>query len=401
MKKALLIDPFSGASGDMMLGALVDAGYELELLRNKLRAIPALASVTIDCEKVERGMFAASRLLIRLPEERTHRGLGDVREIIETAPSLEEAVKLRAISTFSRLAEAEARVHGVTADDVHFHEVGALDAIVDVVGFHTAVADMGIASFRYTSLVVGSGKTDSQHGEIPLPAPATLELLQGHPVEFSGRKEELITPTAAAIVASGFEPLSSDTSFTPETFGYGAGTRDGTKDQLPNILRIAVGRLEDVARSVSIVRTTIDDMNPEVYGYLMERLFREGALEVYYHPVTMKKNRPGVELTVIAQVADEQRLAGFLMEHTTTLGVRICREDRVELERRQETIRTEIGEALVKIGTLPGGGERMSPEFESCKALAETSGLPIVEVYDIVRNTWRRARAEDDPGGKS
>lgn len=401
MKKALLIDPFSGASGDMLLAALVDAGYELELLRDKLLAIPALASVTIDCEKVERGMFAASRLLIRLPEDLIHRGLGDVREVIETAPSLDEAVKLRAIATFSRLAEAEARVHGVTVDEVHFHEVGALDAIVDVVGFHAAVEEMGIASFRYTSLVVGSGKTDSQHGEIPLPAPATLELLRGHPLEFSGRKEELITPTAAAIVASGFEPLSSDTSFTPEVFGYGAGTRDGGKDQLPNILRIAVGRLEDAARSVSIVRTTIDDMNPEVYGYLMERLFREGALEVYYHPVTMKKNRPGVELTVIAEVADEQRLAGFLMEHTTTLGVRICREDRVELERHQQTIRTEIGEALVKIGTLPGGGEKMSPEFESCKALAETTGIPIVEVFDIVRDTWRRTRGKDDRGGKS
>ncbi|MCK5713372.1 MAG: DUF111 family protein, partial [Hyphomicrobiaceae bacterium] len=164
MKKALLIDPFSGASGDMLLAALVDAGYELELLRDKLLAIPALASVTIDCEKVERGMFAASRLLIGLPEDLIHRGLGDVREVIETAPSLDEAVKLRAIATFSRLAEAEARVHGVTVDEVHFHEVGALDAIVDVVGFHAAVEEMGIASFRYTSLVVGSGKTDSQHG---------------------------------------------------------------------------------------------------------------------------------------------------------------------------------------------------------------------------------------------
>jgi uncharacterized protein (TIGR00299 family) protein len=392
--KALLIDPFNGASGDMLLGALVDAGYPLASLREKLLAIPALRGVTIDVEKVKRGMFAASRIAIGLPGEQRHRGLGDVREIIEKAPNLGDGVKARAVAAFTRLAEAEARVHGVTVDEVHFHEVGALDAIVDVVGFSAAVEELGIESLLYTRLVVGTGGTNSQHGEIPLPAPATLESLAGHRLHFSDRMEELITPTAAAIISAGFEPLAGDAGFTPEVFGYGAGTRESGPGNLPNILRLAIGWVAKTARQVSILRTTIDDMNPEVYGYLMERLFAEGALEVYFHPVTMKKNRPGVEVTLIAEVEDESRMAEFLLTHTTTLGVRVCREERVELERRQDTVHTEVGDALVKVGVLPGGGERMSPEFESCKSLAERSGRPIVDVFELVRSAWWRGRTE-------
>lgn len=391
MTKILLIDPFNGASGDMFLASLIDAGCPLDGLRETLLTIPALAGVTVDIERVERGVFAAARLVVGLPDDQTHRGLGQVREIIEAAPSLGERVKVRALDAFTRLANAEARVHGMTVDDVHFHEVGALDAIVDIVGFFAAVDLLGVESFRYTRLVVGSGETESLHGDIPVPAPATLELLKGHRLEFSGRGEELVTPTAAAIISSVFEPLPRDVGFTPESFGYGAGTRDAGVGRLPNVLRVSLGWLDETPAYVSIIRTTIDDMNPEVYGYVMEQLFAEGALEVYYHPVMMKKNRPGVEVTVISEVEDEQRLAGMLLVHTTTLGVRVSREDRLELERHQETVRTEIGDARVKIAVLPNGGEKMSPEFESCKELAEKSGRPIVEVFDIVQRAWRLA----------
>jgi hypothetical protein len=270
--------------------------------------------------------------------------------------------------------------------------VGALDAIVDVVGFYLAIEVLEVEALRYTRLVVGSGDTDSMHGKIPVPAPATLELLKGHRLEFSGRNQELLTPTAAAIIATAFEPLSPQAGFTPETIGYGAGTRESQKDRLPNILRVSLGRSETVGASVGVIRTTIDDMNPELYGFAMERLFAEGALEVYYHPVMMKKNRPGVEVTVITEAADDQRLAGVLLAHTSTLGVRVTRETRLELERRSETVVTDIGEARVKVATLPGGGERMSPEYESCKQLAEASGRPIIEVFDIVRVAWARGR---------
>lgn len=397
MVKTLLIDPFSGASGDMLLASLVDAGCPLDRLRETVLAVPALAGVTVDVERVERGVFAAGRLVVDLPDDQTHRGLGQIREIIETAPSLGDRVRARALDAFSRLALAEAHVHGMNVDDVHFHEVGALDAIVDIVGFFVAVELLGIDSMRYTRLVVGSGETESLHGDIPVPAPATLELLKGHRLEFSGRTEELITPTAAAIVSTVFEPLPNGAGFMPERIGYGAGNRDSGKGRLPNVLRVAVGRMDETAARVSIIRTTIDDMNPEVYGHVMDRLFADGALEVYYHPVMMKKNRPGVEVTVISEIEDEQRLAGVLLRQTTTLGVRVAHENRLELERRGETVRTEIGDARVKVALLPDGDEKMSPEFESCRELAEKSGRPIVEVFDIVRRAWQTA-SRSKPG---
>lgn len=390
MSKLLLIDPFSGASGDMLLASLVDAGLEFKILRDKLLAIPVLSGVSIKTRPVTKGFFAATQLVVDLPHEHAHRGLTDVTKIIDEAPVLSARVKSRAVETFTCLAQAEARVHGTTVDEVHFHEVGALDAILDVVGFYLAIEQLGIDKMRYTNLVLGSGTTECMHGEIPLPAPATLELLKRHQVVFSGRNEELITPTAAAIIATAFEPLGRETGVTAEKIGYGAGTREGKS--LPNILRIAIGLEEDVPQRVSIVRTTIDDMNPEIYGHLMERLFGQGVLEVYYHPVMMKKNRPGLEITVITDEKDERRIVDYLMVHTTTLGVRVTREDRVELARRNETVTTELGDAQVKVGTLPDGGEKISPEFESCKTLADESGLPIVEVFGIVRRAWEDQR---------
>jgi uncharacterized protein (TIGR00299 family) protein len=392
MKKTLLIDPFSGASGDMLLSSLLDAGCDLENLRGQLLGIPALSAVKLDVEKTRCGVFTANRLKIDLPHEHAHRGLADVRKIINEADSISGDVKKRAVDTFARLAASEARVHGIDVDKVHFHEVGALDAILDIVGFYAAVEQMGIDLFFYTRLVVGSGEIKTQHGLIPVPAPATLELLQGHRIELSDRREELITPTAAAIIATVFEPVPRDAGFTPASIGYGAGTREAAEGQLPNILRSAVGVQDSRPRQVSIVRTTIDDMNPEVYGNLMEVLFAEGALEVYHHPVMMKKNRPGTEVTVITETGDEQRLAGLLMAHTTTLGVRVTREGRFELERLQETVQTDIGEAVVKIGVLPDGGRKMSPEYESCRGLSAKSGKPILEVFEIVRRAWWRNR---------
>jgi uncharacterized protein (TIGR00299 family) protein len=392
MTKTLLIDPFHGASGDMLLASLVDAGCPVESIRNELTAMAELSQVTIEVERVTRGVFAAAQMAIGLPSDHTHRGLAAVRGIIQSAPKLGERVKEKAVAAFTLLAEAEARVHGMSVDDIHFHEVGALDAIVDVVGFFVAVESLGVEALRYTRLVVGSGETDSMHGKIPVPAPATLELLKGHRLEFSGHGEELITPTAAAIVASSFEPLSPEAGFTPESFGYGAGTRESGPGLLPNILRVSLGRMDAPPASVSIIRTTIDDMNPELYGYAMERLFAEGALEVYYQSVMMKKNRPGVEVTVIGETKDEQHLAGVLLTQTSTLGVRVAREQRVELERRNESIVTEIGEARVKVAVLPGGDERMSPEYESCKKLSEASGRSLMDVFEVVRLAWARGR---------
>jgi len=387
MKTTLLIDPFSGASGDMLLAALVDAGADAAGLIEQIKAIPALAEAKVSFETVARGAFAAKKMAVDLPHEHVHRGLSDVTAIIDAAPGLSDSVRGRACETFARLAMAEAKVHGTTVEEIHFHEVGALDAILDIVGFYVVAESLGIEEFVYTRLSLGAGSTKSAHGEIPIPAPATLELLAGHQVVFTGRDAELMTPTAAAIIAEMFRPLGTDETFVPGSMGYGAGTREGVG--LPNVLRATVGRVEKSAPRVAIIRCTIDDMNPELYGAVMESLFEAGALEVYFQSVMMKKNRPGIELTVIAETTEARRIADHVLTHTTTIGVRIAHEERVELERCVETIPTPIGDAQVKVANLPGGGRKASPEYESCRALAQENELTVTHVFDIVRRAWQ------------
>ncbi len=388
--KTLLIDPFSGASGDMLLSAMIDAGASIDVLRERVLSVPALSNASVDVETVERRFLSAQRLVVEVPGDQPHRGLSDVLAVIEAAP-LGAVVKERAADTFRRLAESEARVHGTTVEKIHFHEVGALDAILDIIGFFVVADVLGIERFVYTTLTLGSGTVKAAHGELPVPAPATLELLSGHRVVFSGRDGELMTPTAAAIIATVFEPIGSQETVVPATVGYGAGTRE--TDGLPNVLRVVVGETVAAPRTLTVIRSTIDDMNPEIYGDTMNRLFAAGAREVYYQPVMMKKNRPGVELTVIVDNEETDRIAHELLIHTTTLGVRVAREERIELERRRETIDTEYGPADVKVAVLPGGGERMSPEFESCRRIADEKGLPVLTVFDAVRRAWSKRSA--------
>lgn len=392
MTRCLVIDPFSGAAGDMLVAALLDAGAPLETLRERVLSIPELVKVKVSVEPVRRGAFAASRLALELPHEHAHRHLSDVTRIIDGAPALPPAVRERAKEAFRRLAVAEAKVHGTTVEKVHFHEVGALDAIVDVVGFFVCAEALGIESFFYTHLVLGGGGViRGSHGEMPVPAPATLELLAGHRIVYSSRMEELMTPTAAAIIASCFEPLPARAPLVQGRVGYGAGTRESAG--LPNVLRVSVADMAGEALpDVAVIRCTIDDMTPQLHGDLMSRLFAAGALEVYFTPVQMKKNRPGVEVTVLCDEAHAGALGRFILEHTTTIGLRIAREARVELERRADTVMTELGEARVKVVRLPGGGERMSPEYESCRELAEHAGRPVLEVFEIVRRAWHERR---------
>jgi len=387
--RVLLIDPFAGTGGDMLIAALVDAGAPVAAIREQVLSIPALAQVAVDARAVKRGAFAARQLAVELPPDPTHRGLPEVSAIIDDAPALSAAVRARAKETFRRLAEAEAKLHGTTPDRVHFHEVGALDAILDVVGFYVAAEALGIERFYYTRLVVGGGgEADTAHGKVPVAAPATIELLRDHAIAFSHRTEELLTPTAAAIIATVFSALGGERRVIPRATGYGAGTRVGSPDALPNILRVIVGDIEEAPHRLAVIRCTIDDMNPELYGHVMHALFAAGALEVYTTPVHMKKNRPGVELTVIGEEQDAARFSEWILAHTTTLGVRVAREERVELERRVETVTTPLGTARVKVARLRDGGERASPEYESCRALAEQSGRPLPEVYDLVKHAW-------------
>jgi uncharacterized protein (DUF111 family) len=226
----------------------------------------------------------------------------------------------------------------------------------------------------------------SEHGEIPVPAPATLGLLSGYRVKFSDRPEELATPTGAAIIASMFRNLPQDAVITPDRIGYGAGTREGKS--VPNVLRAILGSLEHAAPQVCIITSTIDDMNPESYGYIMEKLFDHGALEVYYNPVMMKKNRPGLEITIITEEVDVHRLSDFLFSNSTTLGVRINREERIELPRRRSSVDTSYGAVEVKIAQRPGGIETVSPEYESCRAAADKANVSLLDIYEAARRAW-------------
>jgi hypothetical protein len=385
MTKTLILDPFSGVSGDMFLAALVDLGAPFDAIRRAILDIPVFEGVRAELETVTRGVFEAVRVDVRCPDSSEHRSLSDIRKIVE-ASGFSPGVKERILGTFEALAGAESKVHGCEREKVHFHEVGALDAMFDIFGAHLALEFLGNPACYTRPIGLGEGKTLCRHGEIPIPAPATLELLRGFPVKFSGREEELVTPTGAAIVASRFKPLPAEALLVPERVGYGAGTREGKG--LPNVLRALLGAIEERPARVSILTCTIDDMNPEVYGYLMERLFADGALEVYYNSVMMKKNRPGVEVTVITEERDAARIVDFLMTETTTLGVRVHGEERIELRRRRETVETPFGPVALKVAERPGGGETMSPEYESCKMLAEQAGVPLIEIYEAAKKAW-------------
>jgi uncharacterized protein (TIGR00299 family) protein len=331
-------------------------------------------------------MFEAVQLQMTLPHEHAHRSLSSIEEIIQPS-GLSERVKTGSMETFRRLARAEAKVHGTSVEEVHFHEVGALDAIIDIVGFHIALEYLSPEKCYHRDIMLGSGSVTCEHGEVPVPAPATLELLAGRRVRFTDRREELVTPTAAALIASLFEPLPSDALFRLETIGYGAGTRDS--GGMPNVLRAITGDVEVMPRRVCIITSTIDDMNPELYGYVMEKLFAIGALEVYFNSIMMKKNRPGLEITVITEEADVDRICQFVLSHTTTLGLRVNREERIELPRRRGEVNTPFGPVEVKVGHLPDGSEKISPEYESCRKAAEKFGVPLMNVFDAARIAWR------------
>jgi uncharacterized protein (TIGR00299 family) protein len=371
----------------MFLAAFADVGAPFETIRDAVLTIPELSGVRAELQKVTRGVFAATRIEVTCPEAHHHRSFSKIRSIIEES-KLSERVKIGAIATFEHLADAEAKVHGTDREDVHFHEVGALDAMFDIIAAHVAVESLGNPRCVTRPVTVGTGATTCQHGEIPIPAPASIELLTGHRVRFSDRNEELVTPTGAAIIASVFKPVGADAFFVPDRVGYGAGTREN--DGLPNVLRIMAGTIEESPVRVCIVTSTIDDMNPEIYGHLMDRLFAEGCLDVYYNPVMMKKNRPGVEVTIITEERDVYRIAEFLMANTTTLGVRIDREERVELRRRKASIETPYGTVTVKVAERPGGVETMSPEFESCRTAAESAGVPLMDVYEAAKRAWEK-----------
>jgi len=387
--KIAYFDCFAGISGDMTLGALLDAGADEAKFRQELAKLQGIR-FDLEIARVVRNGIQATDVRVLADEDHHHRRLKDITEIINSS-TLSAAVKAQAVGIFRRLAEAEGAVHGTGPEEVHFHEVGAVDAIVDIVGASIGIELLEIEQVISSPLPMGSGFVEAAHGKIPLPAPATVELLKGVPVYSAGIEGELVTPTGAAIIrtlASGFGGIPS---MTVRSIGYGAGK---SEFPFPNVLRVLVGEAKSEAAvptdRVSVVETNIDDMNPEFYDLVFEKLLAAGALDVYVTPIVMKKCRPAALLSAICPVDRANDVAGIILRETTTFGVRISQADRRCLERKWETVTTKFGEIRMKVGLLDGEPVTASPEYEDCRKAAETHGVAVRMVYEEAVAEYRK-----------
>ena len=385
-------DCFSGISGDMTLGALVSAGWpaaEIEGMPARLR----LEGVSVTVGEARRGPFAATRVEVRIEGRQPHRHLHHVNAILDAA-DLPAAARARARDAFRRLAEAEARVHGSTVEKVHFHEVGAADALVDVAGAMVGLEALGVERVFSSAPRLGRGFVNSEHGRIPVPAPATTLLLHGAPVDLGDIEAELTTPTGAALLATLVTSWAPPPPFRLDLSGTGAGGRDLSEQ--PNVLRVMIGEADAAAaigglrrRRVSVLETALDDDNPQFVAALVPRLLDAGALDAMVVPSVMKKGRPGLWLVVIAEVGHAEPLARILLAETSSLGVRVREDERFELERRSAEVDTPYGRVTLKVATLPDGGMRAVPEFESVRRAAERTGRPLREVAEAAIVAWR------------
>ncbi len=381
--KIAYLDCFSGISGDMLLGALLDAGLDLETLRKALATLP-LDGYSLEMKREERGRLFGTLFLVRVEKERQeHRGLKDIVKIIQ-AGGLSQTVQNRSIQIFESLAREEAKIHNCPFDEVHFHEVGALDSIIDIVGSVFGIECLDIASISASSLPLGSGFVETQHGRIPVPAPATLALLNGIPVYDSGLEHELVTPTGAALVKGLASTFGSMPAMTIDRVGYGVGSR--ALPDRPNLLRIIIGldQTEQQVETVVTLEANLDDTHPEWLGFLMGRLFEAGALDVTFCPIQMKKNRPGILVQVMGKPEQRDTLMDILFRESTTLGIRFHYSQRKVLARSEVEVDSPWGKMRVKEVLRPDGKSYFLPEYEVCRKIAEQRKIPIREVYGWV-----------------
>lgn len=431
------LECFSGISGDMFLGALVDAGVPPQLLQKTVAALGVGASLEVS--RVVRSGISATKVDVRVDGEKdmpreeywakqdaahghphgehrhherdrhshdhrhshgedlraggpslqkhehehAHRGLTEIRKLI-SASALSDSARKTAISIFDALGAAEAKIHNVPVDDIHFHEVGAVDAIVDIVCAAVGVDALGVDEIVCSALNVGGGTVTCAHGTFPVPAPATVELLKDAPVYSSGIQAELVTPTGAAIVKTLARRFGTFPEMKIEKSAYGAGSRDFPGH--PNVLRIVTGEAlpkltaKTNSETITVLEANLDDLNPQVFGYVMDRLLEEGALDVFGVPVQMKKNRPGTLLTVLCKLEDAAKLTQLIFSETTTLGVRRREESRQTLARRWESVRTEWGDVRIKIASMNGTVTNYAPEYEDCRRIALEHHVPLKTV---------------------
>ena len=373
-------DCFSGASGDMILGSMIDAGLSLRLLREELKKL-RIPTIRLKVKKVLKQGISATQVIVEgRSEKRPHRSLKEMLRIIEGS-DIESAVKKKSEEIFRRIASVEAGIHQKPMEEIHFHEIGGLDSIVDIVGTVWGFQQMGIDKLYVSKVNVGTGFVECEHGTLPVPAPATLSLMKGKPIYSSDVEKELLTPTGAVLLTSLGSEFGKMPTMMVERIGYGAG-----RDDLPhpNLLRLIIGTptVTSGKERVTVIETTIDDMNPQFYDYVMEKLFEMEIQEVFLTPIMMKKNRPGTLLTVICPSEKLPSIIEFLLSETTTLGLRWHEEERERADREILTLETRHGKIRFKLAQWEGRVVNLSPEYEDCKRLASKKRVPLKDIFE-------------------
>jgi uncharacterized protein (TIGR00299 family) protein len=388
--KIAYLDCFAGISGDMILGALLDCGLDTSHWKKELAKL-SLSGYELEITKTTKLHICATKVKVKVKESSHHRKLSDIISLIGKS-GLDNQVREKSIGVFNRLARAEAKVHGKKVEEVQFHEVGAVDAIVDVVGSVLGLKLLGISEVYGSELPLTKGMVKTEHGNFPVPAPATVELISGWPVKSRDLEAEIVTPTGAAILTT-LGKFDQNLEFIPEKTGYGAGDKDFK--EFPNVLRVTIGeKLSGYEQDeIAVLETNLDNTEPQVLGYLIERLLESGAKDAFYTPAVMKKSRPGVLLTVLADSKDTHNLSQIIFSETYTSGIRVRTESRRKLPRRIEEIETALGKARIKL-LGENSNLQVLPEFEDCKMLAQKNNLPFKTVYEKIREAYLQKMKE-------
>ena len=390
--KICYLDCFSGISGDMLLGALVDAGADAEALRGEIAKL-GLAGVELTFEKCSRAGIGGANLTVKVAHDHSHRSLSKIEQIIGDS-ALDAGVKERSIRIFRRLGEVEAAIHQIDIEKVHFHEVGALDSIVDIVGAVVGFQLLGIERIYSSPLNLGSGTVKAAHGVMPVPAPATAALVAGVPTYSDGPAVELTTPTGAAVATTLAESFGPMPAMKIAAIGYGAGDKDFK--ERANLLRVVVGETSAgrEATEVFVIEANIDDMSPEWAGYVRERLLEAGALDVTLTPVFMKKDRPGYTISAITTPPDREKISSLILAETTTLGVRYYRAERQVLDREIHEVVTVHGSVRIKVAVEDGEVRNFAPEYDDCRRLARDKGVPLKEIWQEANYEYLRSKKQ-------
>lgn len=387
------LDAFAGLSGDMIAGALLDCGADFAELERTVAGL-RLSGYRLALRRKDVSGIAAAKFEVEVLERQPARHFGEIRRLIETA-GLKPQVGATAVAIFATLATAEAKVHNTTPDEVHFHEVGAVDSIIDIVAAAWAFDCLRVDNLLVSPLPMGSGFARSQHGIIPVPPPATIELLAGFPVKLGDGAAEMVTPTGAAIVKTLARPAALPLQFVTERIGYGAGTRN--LDDRPNVLRLLIGRTRSSYASDELleIAVNIDDLNPQIYNHLSERLFALGARDVSFTPIVMKKGRPAIMLTVLAEPALREQIADTIFRETSTIGIRFNRVERLKLSRKTIEVATHFGPIRVKVSGVDGAALTISPEYDDCRKAAIAADAPLKLVIEEAHAAARQELAQN------